>query len=230
MEKNKINNKSGSKVNSILKQKINVFLISYFNHLTLAAAVLLVVISSWLFVYPRYRQISQDNELARQNLETAYEEKAALLKTILNLKEAYQSVSASDREKIYKLVPDASDENGLLEQIELIAAKNSVALNSLKIMLEEAKRQAKTAREPGGPAETAEKKDPPAGIFTEPPQGVKRLKLEINLSSVSYPILKNVLKTIENNLRLLDVANVDYSVKENKATLMVYAYYLDHNR
>ena len=70
------------------------------------------------------------------------------------------------------------------------------------------------------------KQELPAGIFEQLPEGVGLTKLEINLSSVNYPVLKNLLKAFENNLWLLDIAKVDYEAKENKAVLTIYSYYL----
>lgn len=219
------NNKQKNQANDLLKQKINIFLIDYFGYLTLAAAALVIAVSGWLLIYPLYQKIAKDNEEARQNLQIEYEQKASLLKTVLNLKKSYQLVSESDRKKIIAMVPAGNDANGLIPEIESIALKNNVVLDSLKI--EPMAAVANNSR-PGHEAEagTGEKKELPAGIFWQLPQGVGWIKLEVNLSSLNYPVLKNVIKTFENSVRLLDVAKVSYGVSDKKAVLIVYAYYL----
>ena len=213
-----------NKANDLLKQKINSFLIGYFGYLTLAAAAIIIAAAGWLFIYPQYQKITKENELARKSLQIEYEQKASLLKTMHNLKKSYQQISEADRKKIMAMAPAGADPSGLIPEIEAIALKNNVVLNSLRIEPLDAKSQSRPQGEAG------EKKEPPAGIFENPPAGVGRVRLEVNLSSLNYPVLKNVIKTFENNVRLFDLAKVNYGVNEKKATLTVYAYYLADSR
>jgi hypothetical protein len=52
------------------------------------------------------------------------------------------------------------------------------------------------------------------------------IKIEVNLSSVNYPILKNIIKVFENNLRLFDIAKINFNVNDSQAVLNIYSYYL----
>ncbi|MDO8592896.1 MAG: hypothetical protein Q7R92_03975 [bacterium] len=220
------NNHPENKLNDLLKQKINSFLINYFGYLALAAAAIVLAAAGWLFIYPQYQKIAKENEIARQSLQIEYEQKASLLKSMLNLKKLYQQISEADRKKIMAMVPAGADPSGLIPEIESIALRNSVVLNSLKLEPMAAKGQPKLQSQ----EESGEKKEPVAGIFEQPPQGVGRVRLEVNLSSLNYPVLKNVIKTFENNVRLLDIAKINYNVSEKKAALTVYAYYLVDSR
>lgn len=210
------------KPNDLLKQKINIFLIGYFGYLTLAAAVTVAAIGGWLFIFPRYQEIAKENKAARQNLQSEFERQAGLLNSMVNLKKAYRQISEEDRKKISGMAPAGDDPSGLIPVVESIALKNNVVLNSLKIEPMNSNKQAQSQFK----EEAGEKKEPPAGIFENPPPGAGRVRLEVNLSSLNYPVLKNVIKTFENNVRLFDVARVNYSVSEKKAALTVYAYYL----
>jgi Tfp pilus assembly protein PilO len=204
----------------LLKLKINEFLINYFNYLVLALGIVIFVAGLWLLVYPQYRQISKANEAAKKNLQTEYETKFNYLNSISNLKKSYRLISAEDKSRIAAMVPAGSDVGGLISIIEAIALKNGVVLNSLKIEPDDAKGQT------GIRAQAGDNKEPLAGIFEQLPQGVSRIKIEVNLSSVNYPILKNIIKTLENNLRLLDIAKINYSVGESRVMLNIYSYYL----
>ncbi|MDD4272009.1 MAG: hypothetical protein PHF50_04370, partial [Patescibacteria group bacterium] len=62
--------------------------------------------------------------------------------------------------------------------------------------------------------------------FNELPQGVGSIMIEVNLSSVNYSILKNIIKAFENNLRLFDIAKITFNANGNKALLNIYSYYL----
>ena len=54
-----------------LKLKIDNFLINYLDYLILAVAAIILVLGLWLFIYPQYLQIVQD-ENARKKIQTEY--------------------------------------------------------------------------------------------------------------------------------------------------------------
>lgn len=206
---------------SLLKQQINNFLINYFGYLTLALAFIIFAVGWFLFIYPQYQQLAKGNGTAEKSLRTEYEAKDRYLSAVRDLKNSYQLISAADRKKIEGMVPVSNEVISLITEIESIVLKNGVVLNSIKIEAEDSQSQPKAKTE----VQSGEKQEPPAGIFGQLPEGVGRAKIEINLSSVNYQVLKNLLKTFENNLRLLDIAKINYNVQENKAVFTVYAYY-----
>jgi len=204
----------------VLKNKINGFLINYFNYLILVLGVIILAIGLLVFVYPKYQQIFNTTEEAKNNLQIEYETKLNYLNSIRNLKKAYKSISDADKAKIADMLPAARDTSAIITEIESIVVRNSAILTSIKI-------------EPlaaGGRSslkvESAENKELPVGIFNELPQGVGQIKIDVRLNSVNYQILKNIIKTVENNLRLFDIAKVVFNVRENEAFLNIYVYYL----
>lgn len=215
-------NESEKKTGDLLKQRINNFLIIYFNYLTLALAFIILIVGLFIFIYPRYQQITKSDETAKKNLQTEFETQSSYLSAIRDLKSSYQLISGADIKKIEEMVPVGSEAVNLIPEIESMALRNGVVLNSIKVEPADPASQAKLRVS----VDSGEKQEPPAGIFEQLPAGVGLAKIEINLSSVNYPIFKNLLKTFENNLRLLDVAEVNYNVQENRAVFVIYAYYL----
>lgn len=205
---------------SLLKQRINNFLIIYFNYLTLALAFIIFAAGWFFFIYPQYQAIAKGNETAKKKLQAEYETKYLYLSAIRDLKNSYQSISEAERKKIEAMVPIGNQAVNLIPEIESIVLKNGAVLNSIKIEPEFKQSKKRSSVELG------DKQELSAGIFDQLPEGVGLTKLEINLSSVNYPILKNLLKTFENNLWLLDIVGVDYNAKENKVVLIIYSYYL----
>ena len=207
------------------KIKINLFLIDYFNYFILALGLVILAAGLFMLVYPKYRQISKANKEANDNLKIEYETKLNYLSYIRNLKKAYQPINGGDKAKIAAMVPLASDtgisDTGIIiTKIESIALRNSAILTSVKIESSGAAGRANLAAPP------KENKELPIGIFNQPPPGVGLVKIEANLSSVDYTVLKNIIKAFENNLRLFDIAKISFNVKENKALLNIYSYYL----
>lgn len=204
------------KSTAVLKIKTNKFLINYFNYLILALGVVITAAGLFILVYPKYQQISTDKEI-RKNLLAGYEARSDYLNSVRNLKKSYQSINDGDKDKINAMAPNQSDPGAIITEIESITARNSVILNSIRI------------ESVGGgdrKVEVKENKEPAAGIFNQPPTGVGLVKIEVKLSAVDYQVLKNIIKTFENNLRLFDIAKINFNVSENQALLNIYSYYL----
>lgn len=207
-----VGGEANKKQAAVLKIKIDRFLIDYFNYLILALGLVILAAGLFILVYPKYQQISKASEEAKNNLQIKYEARLNYLNSIRNLKKSYQSINDGDRDKIAVMAPAASDTSIIITEIEAIAVRNSAIMTSIKIESQSA----------GG----RESKEALAGIFNQLPPGVGLVKIEVNLSSVNYSILKNIIKTFENNLRLFDIAKISFNVSENKALLNIYSYYL----
>lgn len=201
---------------AVLKIKTNKFLINHFNYLILALSAIIAVAGLFILVYPKYQQISKTNKEIRKNFLTEYEAKLEYLNSARNLKKLYQSVSDDDKAKIDAMAPKQSDTSSIINEIEAIIASNSAILNSIRIEPVSGDRK----------VETKENKEPAPGIFNQPPSGAGLIKIEVKLSSVNYQVLKNIIKTFENNLRLFDLAEINFKVSENQALLNIYSYYL----
>lgn len=214
-----LNGEPEKKLDRLIKRRINIFLIDYFGYLNLLLAFIVFAAGLFFFIYPRYQKTIKGDETVKKNLQADYEEGRGYLEAVRELKKAYNSISVEDRKKIEAMAPAGYNNVELITDIESIALRNGVILNSIKI--EEGLKSQARARikvEPGEKTEAA------AGIFEQLPAGASSVKMEIDLSSVSYPALKNLLKTFENNLRLFDIARVDYDAEKSRVIFTVYAY------
>jgi len=203
----------------IIKVKINGYLIKYFNYLAFSLSAVIIVIGFIFLLYPKYQQISKENQEVKNNLQNKYEVKLVYLNSIKNLKKSYQSITVDKRVKINSLIAPDRDTSLIIREIESFAIRNSAILTSIKIepQVDEAKASLKV--------ESTENKEASDEIFNRPPQGVASIKIDVNLSSVDYPVLKNIIKDFENNLRLFDIAKVNFDATKNEVSLVIYAYY-----
>ncbi len=213
--------KKENKPDSLLKQRTNIFLINYFDYLALALALAVFTVGLFWFIYPQYQSISKSNKMAMENLQTEYAAKSAYLNAINALKQSYRRISEADKNKIAEMVPVEKNIVAQIPKIESIVISNSAILNSIKIEPVDFPGQA------GVKVDSGETSELPAGIFNGPlPAGVKLVKIEIDLGLVNYQVLKNIIKTFENNLRLYDIADINYLASDNEASLVIYSYYL----
>lgn len=203
----------------LVKIRINLFLMDYFNFIIFALATALMLVGLFIFVFPKYQQIHKENKEIQNNLQVEHEAKFNYLSSIRDLKEIYQSISNKDKSKINSMLPTNRDTSVIIAEIESIATKNGVILNSIQTAAQEigSKANART--------ETKNDKTSLAGIFNQLPQGVGLIKIEVKLSSVNYQVLKNIIKTFENNLRIFDIAAVNFNVDKKEALFTIYSYY-----
>ncbi|MFA5359874.1 MAG: hypothetical protein WC349_02870 [Patescibacteria group bacterium] len=203
----------------LVKARTNLFLMDYFNFIIFALAVVIMSIGLFIFVYPKYQQIHKENEEIQNNLQVEYEAKFNYLSSIRDLKEIYQLISDKDKSKINSMLPTNRDTSVIIAEIESIATKNGVILNSIQTSTQETSSKTNTR------SETKSDKASLAGIFNQSPQGVGSIKIEVKLSSVNYQVLKNIIKTFENNLRIFDIATVNFNVNKKEAIFTIYSYY-----
>jgi|GEM_PF-919846 len=213
----------GETANNLLKQKINNFLITYFNHFALVLALIILAAGLFFFIYPQYQKIVAENTETEKRLQLELDTDQVYLNTIGDLKNAYKLVSAADKEKVIGMMPVGNQAVSLIPEIESIVLRNGAILDSIKIA-QAAEENSKAKSKIVAP----EKSESSSGALGQPPRGADSIKLEVNISAVNYPTLKNLLKTLENNLWLLDVAQVDYDTKESKAALIIYSYYFSN--
>ena len=210
-----------NKKNIILfKIKINRFLISYFNYLVFSLGIIISVVGLFLLAYPKYQQISKENEEAKNNMQIEYEAKSSYLRSIRNSNKLYQLITEEEKAKIFSMIPAGRDTSVIIKEIESIVVRNSAILTSIRIEPQNVGARANFKVESG------EKGESPAGIFNQPPQEVGLVKIEVDLNSINYSILKNIIKSFENNLRLFDIAKINFNARGNQALLNIYSYYL----
>lgn len=215
-----VGGEENKKQSAMLKTKISNFLIKYFNYFAVFGGMAIFICGLMALPYPEYKKISKENMDLANKMKTEYAEKLERLIVVGNIKKSYASVSMEEKTKVSNMIPDLSDASEAIREIEMIALRNGAMLDAIKIEPKSPSAGAKIK------AEAAEDKNPPAGIFLKPPQEVGLVKIEVNLSSVNYPVLKNIIRTFENNLRLFDVARVNFNANNSEAVLHIYGYYL----
>jgi hypothetical protein len=204
---------------SIWKQKVSIFLINYFGYLALILSFIILAAGLLFYLYPQYQEIIKEAKATEENLKAELQAKADYLSDIRDLKNSYLSISQADRKKIEEMMPASRRVIDLIPEVESIVLKNGLILNSIKIESSLNSQSGAGGQPVGTPGQ-------PAGIFEQLPAGVGLAKIEINVSSINYSILKNLLKTFENNLWLLDVSKINFDIGGKRANLIIYSYYL----
>lgn len=199
------------------KQKINALLIKHFKWLVILFILVELALGYFLLLKPKYEATAQSARNSQLGKEQEYLERREYLEKLKNLVAVFQSVKSSEIKKIDYILKKKDVPEELFSQAEAIVKKNGLLLKSLKIESggEESKDSSRKV------SRTTEEK---TGVALPPEIGKTKATLEV--LGVDYFGLKSLLVSIENNLRLMDVVNVDFSPEGSSAQLTFYTYYL----
>lgn len=172
---------------------------------------LLVMVGSLFgFFLPQYRQTlaeSNDNyQRAQQELADKQKYQASLIK----LNDFYKRIDQNTRSKVMDILPVTLDKENLLAEIEAICLTNSLLIKSSDV--------ASGAESETSASSTVD--------ITSLKSQLRTAIIKLELQGKNYQSFKGLLKTIENNLHLMDILRLDYSPGKNQIILEIQVYYL----
>ena len=200
-----------------IKQKVNVLLVRYFKWLVAFFVLVVLIFGYFLLLKPKYEGIAKLTSDGQLSKEQEYLERREYLDSLKNLVAVFQSVKLSDREKIDYILKKKDVPEELFSQIETIVKKNGLLLKSLKIEPEETDSKSSSQKVSRGGEEKT--------VVSLPPE-IGKIKATLEVLGVDYFGFKSLLTSMENNLMLMDVVNVNFSPEGNSAQLVFYTYYL----
>lgn len=124
------------------------------------------------------------------------------IEELKKIKTGYEGLNDSAK-KIIDALPQKADLPGIFIQLEQLAVKNNLLLNSLDIANKDSAEKDKKEIE-----------------------GLNKLSIILSISGGDYFAFKKFLFDMENNLRLLDVKSLAYSPEENSYNIVLNTYYL----
>lgn len=174
---------------------------------------LLVMVGSLFgFFLPQYRQTlaeSNDNyQRAQQELADKQKYQASLIK----LNDFYKRIDQKTRNKVIDILPAKLDRENLLAEIEAICLANSLLIKSSDVVVGEDN------------APTASSTVNVASLNSQ----LRSATIKLELQGKDYQSFKSLLKTVENNLHLMDIQRLDYSPGKNQIVLEIQVYYLSN--
>ncbi|MEI6835472.1 MAG: hypothetical protein WCK59_01445 [Candidatus Falkowbacteria bacterium] len=176
------------------KNSLNTFLNKYFNLFVVVFVSFLLFIAYLLILQPKVSSTAaaiSENISSHQKLLQAEKIKLA------NLKEAisnYDNIDTVDLDRINHILPNDYDKELLYGEIEELITKNGFTPLSITLA-KEGETSAGAANASAGDDKGEAKDSSKIGV----------INISLNIASVDYAGLKNLLTILESNLRLLDV-------------------------
>ncbi|MFH1522738.1 MAG: hypothetical protein ABIE43_02870 [Patescibacteria group bacterium] len=203
-----------------VKQRINIILIRYFKGFIVFLVFIIFIFGYLLIIKPEYKEIIQVSKLNDEKNNFEYLEKKKELEKINSLLKLYKEVNPIDIKKINLALPEENISEELFSIFESIVLKNGLILTFLTTETEDQLiDKGKTIKKPD---ETITKDEETKDALTNE---IGVVKIKLSIGGVDYSSLKNLLNSIENNLRLMDINKVDFAPGGNVA-FEIDTYYL----
>lgn len=191
------------------------FFANYFNWFISVICVIVLFSGYWWLIKPKYNVIIRDELFKKE--EKIYDDKITYLRQLNEVKEVYNKISDSDKNKIDTVLSAGQDIDtvkiNLLKEITYLGRINGVLVEKLDIT----------------PLDNSEGKF--IELVKNPRLNFKNDNLQImvvsfKLNGVDYDSLKRIAGRFEKNLRLMDITKLEFDPANRDATIELNVYYL----
>jgi len=205
------------------------FFIKYYNWLLILSVILILSSGYLLLLKPKYNSITKainDNKVLRSVMQENYIDRENYFNELTKLVDTYKSyaIGPEDIKRMNFILPaekgDYIDTTNLLASIESLIKTSGLILNSLDVSY--AKEIEKLPPFPSAPAANS-----PAPADENTLKDINKISINASVMGANYNGLKNLLNLIENNLRLIDINDINFSMDSETVSLRMSAYYMD---
>lgn len=200
-----------------LKTIFNIIMARYFVFLILLLMIITFIFAYKIVISPVRASINNEIKKINEDKKNQKEDLSKTLENISNYKKDYENLNPNDKEKINLMIPDADDAEKLFTDIESLILKNGFILNSLGINSIDNISSLKS------------KKNTKKSASVSVPKDVGIIELNLDISNSSYKNFKKLLSVFEDNLRILDVHNIDFSLDGASISFEIRTYYFKKN-
>lgn len=197
---------------------LNLFLKTYFSLFMLLAVIFFLALGYFLVLRPKYKttlKTINDNFSQQEQYYRNQSEKLANLKA---LNEFYRKINPADLKKFNSVLPDKYDKERLFGELEEITNQNGFLIKSISL---------KDQDKDGGAVAPPETSGTSSPIVYSPNLG--KIDITLSLGAVDYTGFKNLLRLLENNLRLFDITMVSFAPDSESTSLVLTTYYYKSN-
>lgn len=196
------------KKDSVYAAKLKFLALKYFVFFPPVFFILILAMGYFLLLEPKYERVRSEIEIAVEKREQERDKYEEYFNRYNQIKQAFIKLPPGEVEKIDHLLPVNPEAEKLMVELESIISRKGLLLSSVKIDF-----GGESNRPPKEPAENGK-------------AAPKEIYIDLSIAGADYRALKMLLTDLENNLRLLDVKQVNFSPQNDTVNLSLAAYYL----
>ena len=205
-----------------LPPELTNFVKNYSVYLIIGQVVVVLLIGYWFLLRPQIKIMRSQTISFTQESDTKENELLKLKEKITELDamlSAYNDLSSIEQEKINATIADDLELEDIFAQLNTLVRVNGLILEAID--LKEGKSTSASSRSQRSTSSRA-----PVETIKTAPAGVEEADIELAVIGVTYPALKSLLASLENNSRFFDVQSMNYNIKGQSLSLIVKTYYL----
>lgn len=176
------------------KNDLNLFLNDYYNLIVLFVLILILALSYFLFLGPKLKSTTAIMRDSIESQKKLFHEQERKLRDLQTIKKIYDEITPADLNKFNNVLPDAYIKERLFGELEEIIVRQGFLLNSISLT--------------GGEENLATGVPMPAMVSDSGEEAlvnVGQISISLEISAIDYTGLKQLLKILEANSRLLDL-------------------------
>ena len=199
---------------------LNNWLNKYFSLLVIIILILFILAAYFIILAPRFKDIKQNLDTNIKNEEVLYSVSQKKLYTLEDIVKVYKNIKPGDLQKFNTVLPSSYVPERLYGELEEIVSNGGWLVNSIKFdNLKGTKNNIRNREKAASTILTKLKSYP----------GLSEYQITMKVSSIDYGGLKNLLYSLEDNLRLIDVTNLTFSPGEKTAVITLRTYYYNNH-
>lgn len=205
---------------------LNALLIRYFRWFTVLVVIFMLIVGSSALLWPKYREVESLVESSKQQQEDVFSQKQEKLEDLESVIRAYENISDSKEEKIKTVIPERRNEEEIFSEIKNLVESNNLVLKQISREGEEEEdeREREEERAVVSIEEDQEEKEEEKYQRRSLPSGVKRTRVNMFVLGTNYNSFRSLLKTLEHNLTLMDIVNVNFNPEAKTTNLVLDTY------
>jgi len=207
------------------QNSINLFLNKYFPAVLFGILILFLLLVYLFLINPKLkstRAAIQSNIETQEILRLNTQRKLDSLKTIDSL---YKKISPVDLQKFNSVLPDTYAREKLFGELEEIFTKGGWLVSEItispreKVTEDNSSSASVVSDEEGGTASKS------AGQKEFKPEPLGTIDVQLSVEAIDYAGFKKMIKILENNLRLFDIKDLEFSPTGENAQVILTTYY-----
>jgi Tfp pilus assembly protein PilO len=184
------------------KNTVLAFIVKYFRFILGAVVILLLVLSTYLILLPKYRQISDEGYLDYEQKQSTLETRKKELLELKELQEELSNITTIEMARLEKILPTSKEIPDIFLQMESLARESGLSVSRVSVS-EGGARQTGT----DSSSITGRSKKTKA-VQTS---GIQTITISLSVEGkTTYDSFKILLDNIEDNMRIVDLDSLSY--------------------
>jgi len=209
----------------------NTFLIRYFKLFVLGVVVFMLIIGFLVLLWPKYKEVKSLVKSSKQQQQEVFLQKHERLDDLRSIIDSYKSISESQKNKVDEVIPERRNKEEIFTEVKNLVARNGLSLKSITLEGDKEKEEKEREEERmivrrQRSQEQKEEEEEEDYEKRELPADIERIRFNLFVVGTNYNSLRSLLITLENNLSLMDIININFNPEGKTTNMIVDAYQL----